>query len=211
MVLKNYKNLLIDVKMYLNRDDEDTLSRIPMWIDSAHDVLDRMVRHPAGETNAMFTMKAGTDIIPIPTNLLELKHLRIPETGTVMYRRTLENLYDDVGRSELPTGYSRKVNWYILNKKVERDVVFEVIYYTAPTKLKEPGDINLYTVQCYDILLYYTLAEAFAYLLNSEESNLYGQKASQAFEMLKSALDREEHSGSTLVYLGDLQAASMYF
>lgn len=211
MSKKTYKDLATDVKHYMNRNDEDTLSRIPTWIHLAQDQLDRILRHPAAETVMRYPMKKGEDIIPIPTNLLELKNLRNNTTGEVLYRRSLETLYSTPLNSKFPTGYSRKGVEYILNKATEEEFEMEVIYYTAPTKLSKPGDINLYTLQCYDMMLYYALAEGFAYLMDTTQAQYYQQKAEASYNMLMESIRREEFSGSTLVYFSDEEAMSQYF
>ena len=211
MSKKTYKDLAGDVKHYLNRNDEDTLSRIPTWIHLAQDTLDRILRHPAAETVIRFPVKVGADIIPIPTNLLELKNLRNSKTGEVLYRRSLETLYLTPLHSKFPTGYSRKGVEYILNKPAEEEFEMEVIYYTAPTKLSKPGDINLYTLQCYDMMMYYAIAEAFSYLQDPSQAQYFQQKAEASYNMLMDSIRREEFSGSTLVYFSDEAAMSQYF
>lgn len=211
MSKKTYKDLANDIKHYLNRNDEDTISRIPTWVHLAQDQLDRILRHPAAETVIRFPVKVGVDIIPIPTNLLELKNLRNAKTGEVLYRRSLETLFLTPLHSKFPTGYSRKGVEYILNKPAEEEFEMEVIYYTAPSKLDKPGDINLYTLQCYDMMMYYALAEGFSYLMDSAQSQYYQQKAEASYTMLMESIRREEFSGSTLVYFSDEQAMSTYF
>ena len=211
MSKKTYKDSAGDVKHYLNRNDEDTLSRIPTWIHLAQDTLDRILRHPAAETVIRFPVKVGADIIPIPTNLLELKNLRNSKTGEVLYRRSLETLYLTPLHSKFPTGYSRKGVEYILNKPAEEEFEMEVIYYTAPTKLSKPGDINLYTLQCYDMMMYYAIAEAFSYLQDPSQAQYFQQKAEASYNMLMDSIRREEFSGSTLVYFSDEAAMSQYF
>lgn len=208
---KTYKDLMTDVKHYLNRTDEDTLSRIPTWIHLAQDTLDRILRHPAAETVMEFPVKVGVDIIPIPANLLELKNLRNSATGEILYRRSLETLYLTPLHSKYPTGYSRKGVEYMLNKKSEEAFVMEVIYYTAPTKLVNMGDRNLYTAQCYDMMMYYALAEGFAFLMDSTQAQYYQQKAETSYNMLTESIRREEFSGSTLVYFSDEAAMGNYF
>lgn len=211
MSKRTLKDLREDIKHYLNRTDEDTISRIDTWIHLAQDQLDRILRHPAAETVMRFPMKVGGSTVPIPINLLELKNLRNSVTGEVLYRRSLETLYLTPLHSKYPTGYSRKGIEYILNKATEVDFELEVIYYTAPTKLRKPGDYNLYTLQCYDMMMYYALAEGFAYLLDSAQSGYYQQKAEASYNMLMESIKREEFSGSTLVYFSDEEAMSTYF
>lgn len=208
---KNYRDLYDDVKSYLNRTDQDTLTRIPVWIHLAQDTLDRVLRHPAAETTMVYPVKPGEDIIPIPVNLLELKSLRNTVNGEVLYRRSLETLYETPTSEVYPTGYSRKGNQYILNKKAEVDFNMEVIFYTAPNKLDKPGDMNLYTVQCYDMMLFYALSEGFAYLHDTSNSQYYQQRAEVSYTMLMESIRREEFSGSTLVYFSDQESMSNYF
>lgn len=211
MSRKTYKDLTNDVKNYLNRTDEDTLSRIPTWIHLAQDMLDRILRHPAAETVLRYPVKVGVGVIPIPTNLLELKHLRNATTGEVLYRRSLETLYETPLNSKFPTGYSRKGHEYVLNKAAEEEFEMEVIFYTSPLKLSKPSDYNLYTLQCYDMLMYYALAEGFAYLIDTAQSQYYQQKAETSFSMLQESIRREEYSGSTLVYFSDQDVMTNYF
>lgn len=211
MSRKTYKDLISDVKHYMNRNDEDTLSRIPTWIYLAQDILDRTLRHPAAETMLRFPMTTETNVIPIPTNLLELKSVRNGATGDVLYRRSLETLYLTPFHSLYPTGYSRCGAEYIVNKKPEVPFEMEVIFYVAPPKLTKPTDRNLYTSQCYDMLMYYALSEGFGYLLDSEQSQHYLQKAETSFRLLEESIRREEFSGSTLVYFSDEQAMGSYF
>lgn len=211
MSKKTYKDLITDVKHYLNRADEDTLSRIPTWIHLAQDQLDRILRHPAAETVMEYLVSVGSDTIPIPANLLELKNLRNKTTGEVLYRRSLETLYLTPLHEKYPIGYSRKGIEYVLNKAPEEAFVMEVIYYTAPTKLSGMSDRNLYTVQCYDMMLYYALSEGFGYLMDTAQSQHYQQKADTSFNFLMESIKREEYSGSTLVYFSDEAAMGQYF
>lgn len=208
---KTYKDLYGDIKHYMNRTDQDTLSRIPTWIHLAESQLDRTLRHPAAEKMVRYPLKKGEFIIPIPVKLLELKNLRNTDTGQILYRRSLETLYGTPLDSVYPTGYARKGVEYVLNKASEVDVEIEVIYYTAPQHLENPGDRNLYTMQCYDILMYYTLGEGFNYLHDIEKANLFTQKAAQSFEMLQKSIKDEEFSGSTLVHFYDSDGMNNYF
>lgn len=211
MSKKTFKDLATDIKHYLNRTDEDTLSRIPTWVHLAQDTLDRILRHPAAEIVLRYPVKVGVGVIPIPTNLLELKHLRNTTTGEVLYRRSLETLYETPLNSKYPTGYSRKGHEYVLNKEAEEEFEMEVIFYTAPTKLSKPGDFNLYTMQCYDMMMYYALAEGFSYLMDTAQSQYYQQKADTSYSMLIESIRREEFSGSTLVYFSDQASMGNYF
>lgn len=211
MSKKTYKDLITDIKHYLNRTDEDTVGRISTWVHLAQDQLDRILRHPAAETVVRFPMKVGDSTVPIPINLLELKNLRNAVTGDVLYRRSLETLYLTPLHSKYPTGYSRKGAEYVLNKEAEEEFEMEVIYYTAPSRMTKPSDFNLYTLQCYDIMMYYALAEGFAYLMDSAQSQYYQQKAETSYNMLMESINREEFSGSTLVYFSDEAAMSTYF
>ena len=211
MSKKTYKDLMTDIKHYLNRTDEDTLSRIPTWVHLAQDQLDRILRHPAAEIVMSYPVKVGSDIIPIPHNLIELKNLRNTDTGDVLYRRSLETLYSTPLHSKYPTGYSRKGAEYVLNKKSEVDFIMEVIFYVAPAKLEKQSDVNLYTMQCYDMMMYYALAEGFSYLQDMQNAQYYQQKADTSYNMLMESIRREEFSGSTLVYFSDQEELSNYF
>lgn len=211
MARKTYKDLMDDVKHYLNRTDEDTLSRIPTWIHLAQDTLDRILRHPAAEMVMRYPVKKGEDVIPIPMNLIELKSLRNSDTGDVLYRRSLETLYATPVDNIYPTGYSRKGIEYILNKKAEVDFEIEAIFYVAPIKLERSTDHNLYTMQCYDMMMYYALSEGFGYLQDSANAQAYQQKAEVSYNMLMESIRREEYSGSTLVYFSDQEEMSNYF
>lgn len=211
MSKKTYKDLMTDVAHYLNRTDQDTLSRIPTWIHLAESQLDRILRHPAAETVIAYTVPVGDDYIPVPRKLLELKQLRNAKTGEVLYRRSLETLYSTPLHSDYPTGYSRKSVRYILNKEVTEPFDVEIIFYAAPDHLAKPLDVNLYTMQCYDTLMYYAIAEGFTYLHDNESAQVYNSKAEVSFNMINQSIQREEFAGSTLVYFSDNELMNTYY
>lgn len=207
---KTYNDLIQDVKFYLNRTDQDTLSRIPIWVHVAQEQLDRIMRHPATEVSIEYKMQPGDMSVPVPANMLEMKHLRNADTGDVLYRWSLEilNHYSD---DPYPTGYCRRGAEYLLNKRVEIPFTLEMICYMAPSRLEKADDVNMYTVQCYDMLLYYAVAEGFAYLHDMQVSQYFQQKAEASYNMIMESIDREKRSGSGRVVVAEQEKNSKYF
>lgn len=207
----NFGELRAAVETYLDRNDELVLSKIPLWANMTHDVLDRLLRHPAAEKTLNYVIRPGDKNIPIPTNLLELKLIRVAETGEVLYWRTLETLADLPLDSNLPTGFARLGNVYVINRAPTRDVNIQYSYFVSPTRMKESGDTNLYLVAAGDAMLYYILKEAHAYLTNFEESQYWEQKAIECLNQLSMQIEREKEAGSSLIYWGGLDNVESYY
>lgn len=212
--MSNYttvSDLYADVQLYMNRNEASIVNKIPLWVRMAEDELDRRLRHPATEAVLSYVVQQGSDRIPAPTNLAELKYLRIPELNRVLYRRSIETLYDLPVDDEFPTGFASVSNQYILNLAAPANTTFEYTFYMTPSKLSLANASSVYLVQCGDILLYLALSFGFAYDQNPEESNYWRGTAEQALAMLNEQIQRESMSGSTMVTFANRDFLQTYF
>ena len=108
MKFNNYSELIAKVKLYLDRNDAETIDQIPFWVNAVEGQLDRVLRHPAAEKFMYYTLEAGQESIPTPKELLELKLLRNAETKEILYWRTAETIYDPPYPVEYPTAFYRR-------------------------------------------------------------------------------------------------------
>lgn len=212
--MSNYttvSDLYADVQLYMNRNETSIVNKIPLWVRMAEDELDRRLRHPATEAVLTYTVTQGTDRIPAPANLAELKYIRIPSVKRILYRRSIETLYELPLDDQLPTGFASVSNSYVLNIVAPADTVFEYNFYMTPSKLSTSNASSVYLVQCGDILLYLALSFGFAYDQNPEESAYWRSTAEQALAMLNEQINREQISGSTLISFSNRDYLQTYF
>ena len=199
-----FSDLIREVKEQLNRNDDATVSKIPFWYKKAHDVLDRVLRHPAAEKSLFYTIAIGDKEIPIPTNLLELKLIRIVDTNKVIYWRTLETLNDVPLDDNYPTGFARLGNRYLLNTSAKKPIQIEYSYFVTPNVLVNGEDTNLYLIAAGDIIMALICSYGFAYLANNEEGAYWESQAMSMLATLNEQIEREKIAGSSLIFWGGI-------
>lgn len=208
---KNRGELVQDIQKYMNRSEPHIVKKIPQWIHMAEDMLDRVLRHPAAIQTLNYSMREGDQEVPAPDKLLELKTIKVKETGDTLFRRSIETLADGDRSNEYPVAFCSQGEKFILDKPAPKDMDIQLIYFEATEKLKTDSDTNLYLFYCGDILLYYALSEGFGYDNNQAEAQYWEQKAVQSFTALEQQIEKEKVAGSTLVNMGNRRFLNKYF
>ena len=211
MSYSTVSELYNDVQLYMNRNEASIVNKIPMWVNMAEDELDRRLRHPANEALVEYQVIKGQRQIPAPANLAELKFIRVPDADRILYRRSIETLFDLPIGDDYPTGFASVSNQYVLNFEAKQDFLVEYCFYMVPDKLSNQNASNTYLTLCGDLLLYLTLSEGFSYDMNLEDSAYFRQKAEKVLADLEEQIKKEERSGSTLVTFASADALSNYF
>lgn len=195
----NVNDLYADIQKYVDRNESSFTNFIPVWVNQVENELDRRLRHPAAEVISTYTVQAGYNNIPAPTELLELKSIRSRATNEILYRRSYEVLYEVQNESKYAIRFASVSNRYYLDKTVDEDVVYEVIFYTAPAKLSSTNSNNFYLAVVPDVLLYLSLEAAFIYDGQPDQAAYWRSMAETQLALLNEQIDRESYQGSTLV------------
>lgn len=200
------------VQGYLNVKTEDIISKIPLWTSEVENSLEAVVRHPAAIVFCTYTVRAGYETIPAPSNLNELIFIRAKGNKENLYIEQYETLYSaPLYETGKPTAFCRRGRFYILNEPVGQDTVFEIAYYAAQPYLENDGDVNLWLAQCGSLMLYSVLDKAFSYIPQPEEAAMYKQKASEEFDIIINRLDKEKVAGNTPVLWVQSDRLSKYY
>lgn len=208
----NVNQLYADIQQYVNRNESTFTTLIPTWVYQAETELDRRLRHPAAEVISSFTVLAGNNYIPAPTQLLELKSIRSRKTNDMLYRRSYEVLYDVLNDTRYPIRFASVANRYYLDKIVEsEDVDYEFVFYTAPDKLSVTHVTNFYLDTVPDVLLYLGLEAAFIYDGQPDQAVYWRQMAETQLALLNEQIDRESYQGSTLVPWQNNERNNFYY
>lgn len=207
---KSASELYSDVQKYMDRNESSIVNKIPLWVHLAEDELDRRLRHPACQLSALITVYNGTDYIPAPSNMLELSWLKRKESNTVLKRLFFETLHSLPNYEKYPVAFAAKANKYVLDKPVQEDTVFEILYYVEPTKLTQ-SSTNMYLQIAADYLLFSALAHGFSYDTNLDEAAYYRTLAENSFASLENQITKEAYAGSTMFQFNDNSFIERYF
>lgn len=211
-----YGKLTESIQVYLNRYDEDTLARVPLFINNAEKALLRVLRMPSMEKMVVFTLKdAGDNDLPVveglsqpndwirlPTDYIEVKFIWTSErtASRVTFDRIIEIKNDpDYGK----TPDKCEVFWAINAGRlfvvgVEQDTEVFMTYYADFPELSNTTTCNPLLQLLPDAMLYMAVAEGFRFIMEEERSDYWEKKAVQRAAEVQKQIDDAEFAGGSL-------------
>lgn len=227
--INTYGDLKMAVASWLNRRDDATINKIPLFINFATKQFTRLMKLPYYESRVFLTAVEGKDFVNIPNDFLSAKHIMVngvPQTrvdldtfqrlnsGTGTQRPPEPRDVTDAGRiiiggtdnNTLAGATTAKENFFarIGNQlhflpALTEGDVVEMIYRRDIPEMKQDSDSPYFLLVASDVMLYLTLRHAAIFLRDNEQEAYWNQKATEAAAALQEQLDEAEWSGSSLV------------
>lgn len=194
-----YSDLQATIASYLARTDLTAM--IPTFIQLAETRLQRELRIRPMLKVATTDTVANDSTVELPSDFLEMRDLHINASPiyvlkynapNVFYRNTFSTI---TGR---PTNYTTLATEFQLAPIPDTTYELQMLYYAAPNFLSSTNTSNVFLVNCPDLLLYASLAEAEPYLMNDDRLTVWANLYQRGVDALKISDDQGEYAGSPL-------------
>lgn len=220
--INTYLDLKQAVAAWLNRRDEATLSKIPLFINFATKQFTRLVKLPYYEAKVTCSAPEGVEYVNIPNDFLSAKNLIV--NGLPYNRADVETflrLKGKLGTQRPPEPregerlnnapflqgattatehfFTRIGNQLHFIPALTPGDTVELIYRRDIPEFKSDSDSPYFLLVASDVMLYLSLRHAAIFLRDNDQEVYWNQKATEAAESLQVQLDEAEWSGSALV------------
>ena len=205
MAITTYAELQTAVANHLARTDLTTV--IPDFISLAESRLSRELETRDQEKRAQATMTSGDEYIALPTDLREVREVKINLSPirvlTYMSPTSLDTTYaTDSGGT--PQAYSIKGKELKLRPVPDSSDTLEIVYVGSLTALSDTNTVNNMLTRHPDAYLMGSLVEAYQYLMDDQRATVYDQKFTRIIEEIRKD-EQRAHYGT-----GSLQIQSIY-
>lgn len=202
--ITNYGDLKEAVQIWLNRKDNATVSKIPMFINFAEKQFTRLIRLPYYEKTINRNVIPNNLFVEIPRDMLSVKHLAV--NGKILTRTDVETFTRLQHRSELHPNLTKSNPYYFARigdrifthpSLTEGDLV-SLIYHSDIPEMKDDKDCPYSLMVAPDVMLYLALRHASIFLRDNEQEMYWAAKATDAAGEINVQLEEAEWSGSSL-------------
>ena len=205
MSISTYSELKTAVANFLARDD--MTAQIPDFIQLAEARMSRELESRDQEKRATATLTSGDEYIALPTDLREVRQVRLntyPVSVLSYYSPgALDDAYPSTGSGK-PRGFSIVGGEMKLRPIPDSGYTAEIVYIASLESLSDTNTTNVLLTRSPDAYLYGALAEAYAYLLDETRASQYMSRFTMAIEEIK-VDEQRAHYGT-----GSLQISSIY-
>lgn len=199
-----YDSLVENIRTYLERTDQATLEKIPLFIMLAEQVIASQIKFLGNMNVQASTMVQGQNIIDKPARWHKTVSMNITVAGKrypVLLRRYeyLREYWPDPASEDVPKFYCDYdyTHWMVAPTPSD-DYVFEVLYYERLQPLDSTNQTNWFTIYAPQALLYGSLLQAMPFLKNDERIPMWQAQ----YDLIMQTLKQED-----IQRIGDRQAA----
>jgi len=204
MSIGSYNDLKTSIANFLARDD--LTNQIPDFITLAEARMSRELETREQEKRATATLTAGDEYIALPTDLREVREVKLNTSPTKVLSyfspTGLDTQYSSNGQGK-PEGYSVVGLEMKLRPIPDSAYTAEIVYIGSLPSLSTSSTTTLF-LRSPDLYLYGALAEAYSYLLDEARASQYDAKFTRILEEIK-VDEQRSHYGT-----GSLQIKSAY-
>ena len=174
-----YNSLVDDISSYLERDDTQTLEKIPTFIMLAEQVIASQIKFLGNLTVNESTMVQGTNIIAKPARWHKSVSFNVVVDGVrqPIFLRTYEYLrqyWPEATEEDIPKYYADYDYSHWLVAPTPADAyTFEVLYYERVQPLDSSNQTNWFTIYAPQAMLYGSLLQAMPFLKNDERMGMW--------------------------------------
>lgn len=186
-----YDSLVENIQSYLNRNDDDTLAKIPLFIMLAEQTIASQIKFLGNLTVQASTMTIGQPIIDKPARWHKTVSMNITVNGQKqpLFLRKYEYLREyspNATDTSVPAYYGDYdyTHWLVSPSPAEA-YEFEVLYYERLQPLDSSNQTNWFTTYAPQALLYGSLMQAMPYLKNDERMPMWQQNYDLIIQTLK--------------------------
>jgi len=199
MSITSYSELQTAVSNWLDRSDLTAI--IPDFITLAETRIGRKLRVRAVEGRATTPMVAGQEYYSVPTDFLECRNIQINTNPVnVLEYLTPEQMDKEYPSSAtgVPAAFTVIGTEFQLKPIPNSTDNLEIDYYKKLSALSNSNTSNWLITHAPDLLLYGSLIEAEAYLVNDPRIPIWKAGFEQAMAEFNQQDQRGRHSGSHL-------------
>jgi hypothetical protein len=186
-----YNSLFENVQSYLDRTDDDTVAKIPLFIMLAEQIIASQIKFLGNLTVNTSVMVAGQPIIDKPARWHKTVSFNVTVDGQkqpVLLRKYeyLREYTPDATTTDVPAYYADYdyTHWLVAPSPAE-DYEFEVLYYERLQPLDSSNQTNWFTIYAPQALLYGSLLQAMPYIKNDERMGMWQQNYDLIIQTLK--------------------------
>jgi hypothetical protein len=186
-----YDSLVNDVRTYLERTDQATLDKIPTFIMLAESIISDELKILGQQQAVLSTLVVGTPVIPKPARWRKTTSMNITVNGEkkpVLLRKYeyLRNYWPDPTQTGEPKYYADyNFNNWLIAPTPDVAYTFEVLYYEKVQPLDDTNQVNFWTENAPQAMLYGTLLQAMPFLKNDSRVQLWQAMYDRAIQTLK--------------------------
>ena len=177
-----YDSLVENIRTYLERTDQATLDKIPLFIMLAEQVIASQIKFLGNMTVQQSTMVQGANIIDKPARWHKTVSMNITVAGKrypVLLRRYeyLREYWPDPASTDVPKFYcDYDYTHWMVAPTPDAAYNFEVLYYERIQPLESSNQTNWFTIYAPQALLYGSLLQAMPFLKNDERRGMWQQQ-----------------------------------
>jgi len=199
MALSTYSELKTSIAGWLNREDADTIAKIPDFIALAEANFNRSVRHWRMEKRS--TAIANTQYTALPEDFIE--PLRFSITSGTTTRLEMLSQAQMLDRRESSDNVANNSRFYaITDGSIElfptpsSDQTLEMVYYSRPTALSDVNNSNWLLTYYPDAYLYGSLVHSAPYLADDSRLQVWAALLQSAIDAINFDSDKAKHGGA---------------
>lgn len=185
-----YDSLVENIQSYLERTDQATIEKIPLFIMLAEQTIASQIKFLGNLTVQTSTMTQGQNIIDKPARWHKTVSMNITVGGKrfpVLLRRYeyLREYWPDPAAESVPKFYcDYDYTHWLVAPTPDDDYNFEVLYYERLQPLDSSNQTNWFTIYAPQALLYGSLLQAMPFLKNDDRVPLWQSLYQQAMDVL---------------------------
>jgi hypothetical protein len=193
-VTMTYDSLVETIQSYLERNDTQTIEKIPTFIMLAEQVIASQIKFLGNLTVNTSTMVANSSVLDKPARWHKTVSMNITVGGVrtpVLLRKYeyLRNYWPDNTQTGVPAYYADyDYTHWLVAPTPDSAYSFEVLYYERVQPLDSTNQSNWFTVYAPQALLYGSLLQAMPFLKNDERVALWQSQ----YDAVISALQAED-------------------
>jgi len=188
-----YDSLVDDITTYLERTDTATTIKIPQFIMLAEQTMAAELKFLGNLTVATFNMTASNPVLTKPSRWRKTVSINVTDASgerqPVLLRKYeyLREYWPDPSQTDLPKFYCDYdfYHWFVAPTP-STAFACEVLYYERVQPLDTANQVNWYTENAPQVLLYGTLLQAMPFLKNDERVPMWQALYKQGMDVLKS-------------------------
>lgn len=186
-----YDSLVENIRTYLERTDDATLEKIPLFIMLAEQVIAAELKILGNLTVQTSNLVTGENIIDKPARWHKTVSVNVTVAGKrqpVLLRKYeyIRNYWPDPAETGVPLYYcDYDYTHWLIGPTPDDDYAFEVLYYERTQPLDSSNQTNWFTQYAPQALLYGSLLQAMPFLKNDERIPMWQAQYSTVMEVLR--------------------------
>lgn len=186
-----YDSLVENIRTYLERTDDATLEKIPLFIMLAEQVIAAELKILGNLTVQTSNLVTGENIIDKPARWHKTVSVNVTVVGKrqpVLLRKYeyIRNYWPNPAETDVPLYYcDYDYTHWLIGPTPDDDYVFEVLYYERTQPLDSSNQTNWFTQYAPQALLYGSLLQAMPFLKNDERIPMWQAQYSTVMDVLR--------------------------